>query len=58
MIKFGRMTNPVNNLAKEIQKAKKMNLDYVELGIEPTNDADLVYKNFINSLNYFKKLLN
>lgn len=38
MIKFGKLTNPGEDVIKEINKAKRQGFDYVEIGIEfPTS---------------------
>ncbi len=33
--KFGLLTNPTENILKEIRAAKELGMDYVEIGIEP-----------------------
>jgi len=45
MIKLGRMTNPGRYIIKEINKAKNLGFDYVEIGIEVPNDFN-VLRNF------------
>lgn len=45
MIKIGRMTHPIRNLMGGINKTLNMGFDYVELGIEPINDAQFIHKN-------------
>ena len=55
MIKFGKLTYPSGNIIKEIEKAKKLGFDYVEIGIEFLTDADILGKNKISIIKSLKK---
>ena len=56
MVKFGRLTNPSEDIEKEIKKTKRLGFDYVEIGIEAP--AILFYKKnefaILKSLKEFK----
>jgi len=42
-VKFGMLTNPTQDIMKEIKKAQKMGFDVVEIGIEPPmGDPDIL----------------
>jgi sugar phosphate isomerase/epimerase len=44
--KFGRLTNPKENILKEIDTTAKLGFDFVEIGIEgPGGDPDILIKN-------------
>lgn len=44
--KFGRLTNPRENILKEIELASKLGFDFVEIGIEgPGGDPEILIKN-------------
>ena len=45
MIKIGKLTYPFGNIVKEINKAKKLGFDYVEIGIEFPTNASILKKN-------------
>ncbi|MBI4440521.1 sugar phosphate isomerase/epimerase [Candidatus Woesearchaeota archaeon] len=44
MIKFGRMTNPGEDIVMEIEKTRRMGFDYVEIGIEAPSGCDVLKK--------------
>ena len=45
-IKFGLLTNPANNILKEIKLIHKLGFDYVEVGIElPSGAPDIIIRN-------------
>lgn len=54
---FGRMTNPGEDIVKEIEKTHKLGFDYAEIGIEAPTDCDVLRKRknaIIKSLRKFR----
>lgn len=55
-IKFGLLTNPANDILEEITAIKKLESDYVELGIElPEGTPEIILKNKQKILKLFQK---